>query len=187
MLPVVWGWPFVGTQNFARTNKETLQNVTATLVVRGMRLAEQKCLAIIEMSDETDRNTKARCRCSDFSWDQEPGPIFAFARIWTNATALKNLQACFEELYTNLKHRRRVNDGPWNEHETLEVMMSGTPAQMERYITPWRGDVEFGKTQALPTFSGTSSGLWTNIVLSSAVALFLQWSTTGSAIMIAYK
>lgn len=184
---MVWGWPYVGTQNFARTNKDTLQNVTATLVVRGKRLAEQKCFAIVEMTDEVDLKPASFGGLSIAGWTQEPGPIFAFARIWSNATALQNLQNCFEELYANLRDRRRVNREEWNDQETLEALMNGTPAQMEQYIAPWLGDAELGKVRALPTVLGNCSGLWIHFVLAMGVGMFLQWTTTGAAIMIAYQ
>ena len=114
----------------------------------------------------------------------EPGPIFNYARPWTHANAVKHIADAFKQLTVRQKLEQPVAIGrkwdsdPDNWKENLE----GSPEEYSRYINPKGKDVlDFS------IHGPASTDLNFNCVIAAFVAVFLQWGTTGAAIVIAYE
>lgn len=116
--------------------------------------------------------------------DLEPGPIFNYARIWTHMHASKQVAQAFLTLTRRQRQREAVDDGrEWEEDsDRWTENLQGTAEQMSRYISPSYEDV-----QDLSVHAPASANLVHNSLTAGFVAVFLQWGTTGAAIVIAYK
>ena len=122
--------------------------------------------------------TTRGCEC-------EPGPIFNFARFWTfTATAAYVLNG-FGELNSKLACNppQAVSGEPWN-YENWESNLQGSPERVSRYISSSQTNFD---RDFLPVHSAKVpvSALGSSLLATFAAA-FLQWATTGGAIVIAY-
>ena len=143
----------------------------------------------------------------------EPGPIFNYARVWNHLRMAEYVGNAFCALNANLKEKRAIQGKTWvedphrwkenfegwgagtasantnglNNSATNETSLAGTslnqeapheatPTEIERYIFP-----------RFNTKCGDPPGVTQNFIVATAVALVLQWGTTGSAILIAYE
>jgi hypothetical protein len=143
----------------------------------------------------------------------EPGPIFNYARVWNHLRMAEYVGNAFCALNANLKEKRPVQGNAWVEDphrwkENLEgwrtaLTSANTPfpdtsATDEASLTG-KGLNHETPSQATPTeiegyiFSRFNTecsdppGITQNFIVATAVALILQWGTTGSAILIAYE
>ena len=113
----------------------------------------------------------------------EPGSIFNQARIWTHMHASKQVAEAFLMLTRRQKQRQTVHGREWEEEPSRWTEnLQGTPEQMSRYISASHED-----RQDFSVHARTSADLIHNCITASFVAVFLQWGTTGAAIVIAYK
>jgi hypothetical protein len=142
----------------------------------------------------------------------EPGPIFNYARVWNHLRIAEYVGKAFCALNSNLKERRSIQGDAWIEdpHRWKEnlgwhaekivananrpttstidkaslvetnldqnVPHEVTPTEIERYV--------FSRFN---TNGDGPPGITHNFIVAIVVALVLQWGTTGSAILIAYK
>ena len=115
----------------------------------------------------------------------EPGPIFNNARPWTHANAVKHIALAFDQ-YTvqQLKWRQPVAKGRrWDpDPENWTNNLQGSPEEYSKYINPQGKDVIDYSVHA-----PASAALIFNCVTAAFVAVFLQWGTTGAAIVIAFE
>lgn len=115
--------------------------------------------------------------------DLEPGPVFTYARVWTHMNATKQVAEDFRTLTRRQKQRETVNGHEWEEDfDRWNENLQGTPEQMSQYISPSHQDL-----QDFPIHAPASADLIHNCVAAAFVAIFLQWGTTGAAIIIAFK
>ena len=115
--------------------------------------------------------------------DLEPGPIFTYARVWTHMNAAKQVAEAFLTFTRRQMQRETVDGREWEEDpDRWTENLQGTPEQISQYISPSHED--------RPNFSvhaPASADVVHNCLLAGFVAVFLQWGTTGAAIVIAYK
>ena len=115
--------------------------------------------------------------------DLEPGPIFNYARVWTHMNASNQVAEAFLTLSMRQKQRETVDGHEWEEDpDRWNENLQGTPEQISQYISPSHQDL-----QDLPVHAPASAALVHNCVTAAFVAIFLQWGTTGAAIVIAFK
>lgn len=114
----------------------------------------------------------------------EPGPIFNYARVWSHLNAAKHVAEAFLESTKRQRRQQAVTPGKyWNKSpERWDYNLQGTPEEMSKYISPTNRDIE-----DFPVHPPPSAGLVHNCITAAFVAVFLQWGTTGAAIVIAYK
>ena len=113
----------------------------------------------------------------------EPGSIFNHARVWTHMHASKQIADAFLMLTRRQKQRETVNGREWQENpDRWTENLQGTPEQMSRYISAIHED-----RQHFSVHAPASADLVHNCITAGLVAIFLQWGTTGAAIVIAYK
>ena len=115
--------------------------------------------------------------------DFEPGPIFNYARAWTHMNAGKQVAEAFLTLTRRQMQRETVDGRDWEEDpDRWTENLQGTPEQISQYISPSHED--------RPNFSvhaPASADVIHNCITAGFVAVFLQWGTTGAAMVIAYK
>ena len=113
----------------------------------------------------------------------EPGSIFNQARIWTHTHASKQVAEAFLMLTRRQKQRQTVHGREWDEDPGRWTdNLQGTPEQMSRYISASHED-----RQDFSVHARASADLIHDCITAGFVAVFLQWGTTGAAIVIAYK
>ncbi len=114
----------------------------------------------------------------------EPGPIFNYARLWTHANAVKYIADAFET-YTarQLDERPVAKDREWDpDPENWKDNLQGSPEECSRYIDrDGKDDIDFS------IHAPASAELNFNCIIAAFVAVFLQWGTTGAAIVIAFE
>ena len=112
----------------------------------------------------------------------EPGPIFTYARPWTHANAVKHIAGAFRQLIVRQRMREPVARGrKWDlDPDNWKENLQGSPEEYSKYINPGGKDVVDFSIHA-----PASADL--NCVIAAFVAVFLQWGTTGAAIVIAYE
>ena len=115
--------------------------------------------------------------------EAEPGSIFNHARVWTHLHASKQVAEAFLTFTRRQRQRRTVHGREWEEDpDRWTENLRGTPEQMSRYIS-----ASYEDQQDFSVHAPASADLVHNCINASFVAVFLQWGTTGAAIVIAYK
>ena len=113
----------------------------------------------------------------------EPGPIFNYARIWSHMNAVQHVANAFRAATYWQKERRSVNGQPWNcAPDRYDENFRGSPRELSMYIS------ELGEDK--PDFfvhERSSSEMALHCITAISITVFLQWSSTGAAIVIAYK
>jgi hypothetical protein len=113
--------------------------------------------------------------------DSEAGSIFNFARTWTHRNSVAHIAAAYHQL--NLQLSRHSTLGHSENLDPKIAQYNGT--DLSRFISSLYHDFD---VDSLPTHSSVlpSSAVW-HCITASLVAMLLQWGTTGSAILIAYR
>ena len=115
--------------------------------------------------------------------DLEPGPIFNYARIWSHMNAVEHVAEAFASSTRRQKARRTVSGHPWNSNpDEWDRNLEGSPEELSRYASAFYND-----RPNLSVHAEGSPNLLLNSFTAALVAVFLQWSSTGAAIVIAYK
>ena len=114
----------------------------------------------------------------------EPGPIFNYARPWTHANAVKHIALAFNQYTVRQLRRQPVARGQrWDpDPENWTNNLQGSPEEYSKYINPQGKDVIDFSVHA-----PASAALNFNCITAAFVAVFLQWGTTGGAIVIAFE
>ena len=117
--------------------------------------------------------------------EQEPGPINTHARFCTHMNAVEHVGTAFKCLIERQKNKERVDGGTWDENpDNWKDNLRESSEMVAKYISPEHKDE--------PNLAVHASHLQTqypvgNCVTAAIIALILQWSSTGSAIIIAYQ
>ncbi len=115
--------------------------------------------------------------------EREPGPIFNFARIWSHMNAVRHVAKAFLVFTRHQKEKRTVNGQPWNDElGKCDENLNGSPEEQSKYISENLEDVV-----NFSIHGSNSSQLVLNCIAAAFVAIFLQWGSTGAAMVIAYK
>lgn len=114
----------------------------------------------------------------------ESGPIFNHTRVWSHMNAVKHITKALLTFTERQRRQQPVSFGKnWNKSpDRWAENFTGTPLEISRYISPNNTDVEDFLVHA-----SASASLVLNCITAAFVAMFLQWGTTGAAIIIAYK
>ena len=172
--------------HFSRTHDTDLRALTADRQVSAtstLRATDQQSLLPLEDDAQSISVPKTFLGFSIAGDDLEPGPIFNYARVWTHLNASKQVAEAFLMLTRRQMQRETVDGCEWEEDpDRWTENLQGTPEQMSQYISASHED--------RPDFSvhaPASAELVHNCITAAFVAIFLQWGTTGAAIVIAYK
>lgn len=115
----------------------------------------------------------------------EPGPIFNYARIWSHMNAVQHVAEAFSAVIRRQKAKQTVHGQPWNDElGRWDENLKGSPEELSKYISVYKYGVD---KRDFSIYGRSSPDLVLNCVTAAFVAIFLQWSSTGAAIVIAYK
>ena len=116
--------------------------------------------------------------------DLEPGPIFNYARPWTHANAVNHIAAAFKQYTVRQLGKQPVARGRgWDpDPANWTNNLQGSPEEYSAYINPQGKDVIDFSIHA-----PASAALNFNCITAAVVAVFLQWGTTGAAIVVAFE
>lgn len=173
LVPVVLGWMAVGTQSRQDTVREAIQGE----IIRG-KSAPLKALEAESGFINPPSTHIHQALWSKVQGDEAcQGPAYNYARILTYPKLRDRILGEFERRRNFLE----AQDAPADPSEPVQELQRNNTAHLEAgpshnidepYMT-WK-DVE-----------ASSDWKW-NFVISNAIAIFLQWGVTGSAIVISY-
>jgi hypothetical protein len=173
LVPVVLGWMAVGTQSRKNTVREAIQGE----IIRGksapLRALEAESGFINPPSTDIHQALWSKVQGDEAC----QGPAYNYARILTYPKLRDRIVGEFERKRNLLEAQGALADPsePVQEvqrNNTTQLEAGSSHHIDEPYMT-WK-DVE-----------ASSDWKW-NFVISNAIAVFLQWGVTGSAIVISY-
>ena len=110
----------------------------------------------------------------------EIGPIFNCARVWSHNTASNHIGEAFAMLVQLQKNEKSVNGEEWDQHN-LNANLEGSPDALSKYTS-----ISYKDEPDLPVHARASKEMVINCIVAAFVAMFLQWGSTGAALIIAY-
>jgi hypothetical protein len=195
MIPLVFGYVYVGAQRNATSVRDAINaikppriNKVERRAWRGPGLIEEggmidtiydrsleekvdSCNFLVDRTNEVEERKITRFWGFPIAgWEKEPGPVFVFARRHSHMVACEHMRKGFEQLVKR-KKREISTRSSWGDFETNLAGRSS--------------DVEAPKD--LDVHNGAPKVVRFNFIVSCLVGFFLQWSTVGSAILIAFK
>ena len=146
---------------------------------------EQESRPLVEPEHQCSLSSYTFFGFSIAGCELEPGPVFNYARIWSHMNAVRHVAEAFSAVILRQKERQTVHGQPWNDKlGRWEENLRGSPEELSKYISVCKpGEDE----PNLSIHGETSSRLLLNCIAAAFVTIFLQWSSTGAAIIIAYK
>ncbi|RYP47671.1 hypothetical protein DL768_006324 [Monosporascus sp. mg162] len=128
--------------------------------------------------------------CSVPGDEKQEGPAFNYARVFTWWNMANRLHQAFEKTAANLESRLDV-DGKMvpEDLKFKECNLKGDSLHLLRYCglaDTINGQIVPQDLKEYPEWSELDSGFYQRIVTAIAVGLFVQWCTTGAAIVISY-
>lgn len=113
----------------------------------------------------------------------EPGPVFNYARIWSHMNAAQHVAEAFSTFTRRQKARQTVHGQTWNEEPgRWDENFRGSPEEQSKYISAYGED-----RINLSIYGTASSKLVLNCIVAAFATVFLQWGSTGGAMIISYK
>lgn len=215
LIPVIWGWVMVGTQDSADSIDDALRadiayrakeppilpetSVTEKGEQRGIMMRSglavqphraQTNEAAFEVPPIVNLTLPGWCGVDIMGDEQQPGPIFNYARVFTWWQLARTVETALTMSVNNIATGQTCKQS--------SEKMTSPPWNMERrpeenlagdsYTTAqYCGlDLNRGQIIAYPEWSDIAPDVWKRIFAASIMAMFVQWGTTGAGILIAY-
>ena len=110
--------------------------------------------------------------------EKEEGPIYNYARWLSTPIFALTIYKAFNASLRRLQNKETVNSEPWDNN--IVYALKGNKEQLARYC---------GLDESIGNFADRDgemmSGVWTRVIIAMLVAIWVQWGTTGPAILIA--
>ena len=144
---------------------------------------EQQAQAILEEKAESGFHSDTFLGFSIQGADLEPGPIHNYARFWSHMNAVNHVVEAFTSLTQRQKREQTVHGRVWNPAKgQLAGNLEGSPEMMSKYIS-----VDYKDVVDIPVHVNKQPVPVMNCFKAAFVAIALQWGSTGSALLIAYR
>ena len=208
-VPIIWGWIGVGTQQLAMSIDDALETENASLALsrtvtgsrvsndevyhqgpiqHGLLIADKDESGLTPYISRTSRLDPGDSHlisaiCNIRGDEKRRGPSFNYARAFTYCHLVGTVHYSLSSTMDNIRHRNPCHGGKgtWTDEKTPATELRGDAAQTEAYC-----GLSQHKIYAYPEWSEIPAFIWIGMALSAALSLFLQWGTTGAAIIIAY-
>ena len=201
-MPIICGWIGIGTQQHSDSIDDALETETAYLapqdlnprhselyhqnkIQHGLVIAGEgqsgltTCTRFTTQQDVGDRYRTPGF--FDLRGDEKlRGPLFNYARIFTYSHVVGHFRDALSVTMHNINGRKTVTGVPSLEGD-LKRQLCGTTEQTTQYAGLLDKSI-----YAYPEWHEIDPFIWRGMLFSALLALFLQWGTTGAAIMIAY-
>ncbi|RYP50939.1 hypothetical protein DL769_010883 [Monosporascus sp. CRB-8-3] len=143
------------------------------------------------LSLERHADTIPNCLgCSVPGDEKQEGPAFNYARIFTWWNMANRLHQALERTAINLELRLDLDEKTVpKDLKFKQRNLKGDSLRLSRYCglaDTVHGQIVPQDLKEYPEWSELDSGFYQRIVTAIAVALFVQWGTTGAAIVISY-
>ncbi|CAI9629294.1 unnamed protein product [Alternaria burnsii] len=197
LVPVVLGWMAVGTQSRPDTVHDAIQGGKTCERCTPLKALEAKSGFMGPTPTVVEDALLGKVQGDEAC----QGPIYNYARIFTNTKLRDMIVSAFDKKIQSLRHRelQRLPSRPENQdsaHASVSnVSSSGSrliptePQPPARTNTNERQtDPDFNRIEPYMKWTEVRRDThWTwNFIISNAVAVFLQWGVTGSATVISY-
>lgn len=106
--------------------------------------------------------------------EAKEGPIYNYARVltwWKFSTALEK---AFEALIINLRGQKNCLNQNWINSSSPENNLTGTASDVSRFC-----GLDKANLDAYPEWKDVGSNVWHQMAIAAAVAMWVQWGTTG--------
>lgn len=133
------------------------------------------------LENQTDLSLETFCGFRVAGCDLETGPIFNYARFWSHLTAVAHVVGAFKALIFNQIEKQTVSGAAWNESDRRKNL-EGSPEVMSKYIFRKCAD-----QKNLAVHGAAPDSALANQFSAAMIAMVMQWSSTGSAMLTAYK
>ena len=136
--------------------------------------------------------------CSIAGDEKQEGPAFNYARIFTWWNVARRVHQAFETTAANMERRNDLDEKPVpRELKFKQRNLRGDTLRLSRYCGLARevGPTEAGGKQSqivpeelseYPRWGDLDSAFYRRIVVAATMGFFVQWGTTGAAIIISY-
>ncbi|KAH8894635.1 hypothetical protein GQ53DRAFT_858115 [Thozetella sp. PMI_491] len=182
MIPVIWGWVSVGSQTSAYSIGDAIRAVPVPCVVDAEKSPVTRCEALTARPDDfREPQVDSFAGFTIAGWDSEPGPMFAYARVWTHLVAAHHIKEALAVLRNKQAERLPVETtSSWNYGE-WRANLKGSPEMMAKYL--------FGDTPGseFSVHSDNPPGIWRDFVSATLIAFLIQWGTTGPSVLMLYE
>ena len=106
--------------------------------------------------------------------EAKEGPIYNYARVLTWWKFSTVIEASFEALIINLKGQKNCRNEDWIDGPSPEINLSGTASDVSKFCGLDRINLD-----AYSKWEDIGSNVWHQIAIAAAVAMWVQWGTTG--------
>ena len=240
MIPVIWGWIAVGTQQGPNSIDKALDDETRhTWRMSDHGLLEERQQGIFVRSglnplpkshqQQPSPSTQSSLRKSESqlgtslrqrrAWNSSPGtsetvlqledkfdgyvdreevpillgldvrgdearqgPIYNHARLFTWSQSARKIIHGFQSTVENIRNHQDCQGNHWEPHVHCKMELSGDAAELAEYT-----ELPLNRPlPAYPEFRSRQPHVWWHSIIAGFLAMFVQWGTTGSAVLIAY-
>ncbi|ORY10952.1 hypothetical protein BCR34DRAFT_433794, partial [Clohesyomyces aquaticus] len=198
LIPVIWGWVTVGTQNFPDSIDEAL---TADVAYRAREppiaveepvaeKGEQRAIRVRSVPPVTNLELPGWLGADIMGDEKHVGPIFNYARVFTWWQLAQTIECALTATVNGIATGQTCKPSqekdvvrPWNSDRRPEENLAGDSYTTAQYCGL---DLNHGQIHAYPEWSDVTADVWKRIFVASVVAVFVQWGTVGPGILIAY-
>ena len=205
-IPVILGWIRFGTQQLPESIDKALETENAFLAreapnapnstEENMYIESQKQRGLVVADKQSSGLTPQTKRSSQLPREEDQpispflnirgdekrrGPAFNYARTFTYYHLIQTITDALRTTIDNIRNRETCSGEPELQEQDYKKLLLGNGASTEAYC-----GLDKLEIYAYPEWKDIHAEIWIGISLSAMVALFLQWGTTGAALMIAY-
>ncbi|THU93307.1 hypothetical protein K435DRAFT_820294 [Dendrothele bispora CBS 962.96] len=176
LLPVVISWLQISPKCDSERLDEAFEETNMTAFVA----TSESTQPVLASSRDGHRAIYLEHRDGPLYTDERcTAPIFNYSRVFSWAVMTEEVVNCFRQASKRARNSRPVGEGQWVQDDHYDRISkanrTGTAMQVQEYC------------QYYPTMQRRyrwGSGVWSRIFVASLMALFLQWGTTGAALVI---
>lgn len=106
--------------------------------------------------------------------EAKEGPIYNYARVFTWWKFSTAIEKTIEALITNLRGPKNCRNQDWSDSSSLEFNLTGTASDVARFC-----GLDKTNLDAYPEWKDIASNVWHQTAIAAAVAIWVQWGTTG--------
>lgn len=215
LIPIIMGWITVGTQLGSDSIDEALRADVAyrareppigseasvtekgeqrAIVVRSGLAVQphrvQTNQAAFEVPPVTNLELPRWLGADIIGDEKREGPIFNYARVFTWWQLAQTIETALITTVNNIATGQTCKPAEekavvslWKHDRRPEENLAGDSYTTAHYCGL---DLTHGQILAYPEWGEITANVWKRVVIASFVAIFVQWGTTGPAVVIAY-